>query len=631
MSDIISFVTAEAIKPLLKKLKQIRHDRHADLITVADTFGDPVQLASYYVEPYCQHQNPADYNEEDPISAIRSPVFATINDFFNREFSSPAEGKNVLFVLSDAGMGKTSLLMMIHLAYLTKFWPAQYRSVLLKLGPQTLEQVASLTERSRTVLLLDSLDEDPVAWEDPERRIISLLAATTNFRRVIVTCRTQYFPKSAADPFNRPGRVEIGGYVCPMLFLSYFDERQVDTYLSKRFRPSFLQRLNGQLAPEHVQAKLVLNKVRSLQFRPLLLAHIEDLLGTESVAWDDFGTYAALLDTWLLREERKLREQGHEVRKEDLLTACAIVALEMQKTGARTISLAKMEELIERSRDISYLKRFNFGGRSLLNRNSNGEFRFSHYSIQEFLVAYRMLGEQRRGAEFGITMTDQIFAFLSSRIEEFRRLLDVPSPSAGLRHVFDERQICRSCGLSREYALHAGIPVCSDRVQVSPTFVFSGARFDDMDLSERDLSGLCFTSCSFVRTNLSGSDLSRCNFTCASFEQADLSRANLTDAALIKVDLNTAVIESTTFNGARLDGVDISGRDLSGLSFRACAFIGAMLRGTDFSDCDLRSACFDEADLSAAIFSDALTDGATFEGAVTDGMVSNPKVKQSRK
>jgi uncharacterized protein YjbI with pentapeptide repeats len=596
MSDLISFVTSEAIKPLLKKLRSIQQKREAELIAISDLFGDPLELAKYYVEPYCQHQNPADYDEEDPISVVQSAVFSTINTFFNRAFVSSEGGKSTLFVLSDAGMGKTSLLMMIHLHYLSRFWPSQFSSVLLKLGPDTLDRIDALQNRGNTILLLDSLDEDPTSWGNPEARIIDLLAHTTKFRRVIITCRTQFFPKTATDPFNRPGRVEIGGYVSPMIYLSYFDERQVDRYLNKRFPANLWRRMRRRPSSLHIQAKHLLDKVHSLQFRPLLLAHIEDLLASQNVTWDDYGVYQALLEAWLLREEQKLRVQGADITQEQLMHACSVVAVAMQKAGRRTIDPAQLRELANLTFEVSYIQQFNFGGRSLLNRNSNGEFRFSHYSIQEYLLADHILHGQSEEATFDFLVTEQMLRFILDKLQSFK-IVEVQAYQevtlAG-KHSFSSREICLRCGLSAVYINHFRVFDCAGRVV--PSFVLSGLKFDDMDLSNKDLSFLVFRNSSFIRANLSKANLSGCDLRGAVFDDADLSMVNL--------------------SGARFRDLPPSSPDAS-LAVEAAqsvSFVRANLSGADFSRCDLRGTVFVGAKTSGVNLSEALYERTTFLG-----------------
>jgi hypothetical protein len=212
------------------------------------------------------------------MAQVRQPAFEVIDAFLKGDFAPLGDGRTQLFILSDAGMGKTSLLMMIRLMHLTAFWPKGYDCRLLKLGSDTLETVRAQPNQARTVLLLDALDEDPTAWRRIEGRLTEILDATRNYRRVILSCRTQFFPETAADAFGRPGRVQVGGYTCPMVFLSLFDDDQVDAYLRRRFPDTLGQRLLARDNPMRLRAAAVVRSMESLRFRPLLLAHIQDIM-----------------------------------------------------------------------------------------------------------------------------------------------------------------------------------------------------------------------------------------------------------------------------------------------------------------------------------------------------------------
>jgi len=149
---------------LLQRLKDIQDNRKQELNTISEIFGDPLELAKYYVDPDIQQVNPADENESDPVSSVRSPSMQTINDFFKGDFIKSDDGRTILFILADAGMGKTSLLMMIKLLNLTAFMPQQYSCSLIKLQPDSIKTIGEIQNKSKTILLLDALDEDPSCW-----------------------------------------------------------------------------------------------------------------------------------------------------------------------------------------------------------------------------------------------------------------------------------------------------------------------------------------------------------------------------------------------------------------------------------------------------------------------------------
>lgn len=268
--------------------------------------------------------------------------------------------------------------------------------------------------------MLDALDKDPLAWGNIESRSVALLDATTEFRRVILSCRTQFFPETGSDAFGRPGRVEIGGYICPMIFLSLFDEEQVDAYLHKRFPDRWRERLRFRDNPMRLRAREVVGSMQSLRFRPLLLAHIRDILDTKEQDWNAYRLYRVLVDRWLGREERKLREQ-HKLpeqlpdppSKEILWEVCTAVALDMQSRGERLLQRQELDTLTKGFPALASLEHFDVGGRSLLNRTAAGEFRFSHYSIQEFLVVHALETDAARLPPEPLRVTAEMWEFLT--------------------------------------------------------------------------------------------------------------------------------------------------------------------------------------------------------------------------
>lgn len=393
MVDELSFVSIKWLNPLWKKLNKIWKKRGGELDQLANTFGDPRLLAQYYIEPNCQHHNPANYDEDNgPRSYVKTPIFTTLNDFLS-EPKLPADGRNHLFVLADAGMGKTSLLMMLKLTQLMNFWPKNYDCLLLKLGESTLQQIEQQKQKAQTVLLLDALDEDPKAFGRIGDRIQELIEATLTFRHVIISCRTQFFPKPEQDAFDRDGRVVVSNYTCPMLFVSFFDDRQVKEYLVKRFPNPWHHGLSKRQDPKLLKALTAITAMKSLRFRPLLLAHIEDVLESEGKLTTSYLIYQALIKKWLQREIGKMHHQKllNVPNEAQLWQACRVLAVYLQALAKRELPESDLKQLIQRLPTVENLQHLDFGGRSLLNRTSNMEYRFAHYSIQEFLVVNAFL------------------------------------------------------------------------------------------------------------------------------------------------------------------------------------------------------------------------------------------------
>ncbi len=63
------------------KLKKIQEDRKVELDEINKImFGDPVELAKYYVEPDSQEMNPADTQELDKMVS-KQPIMIKVDEF----------------------------------------------------------------------------------------------------------------------------------------------------------------------------------------------------------------------------------------------------------------------------------------------------------------------------------------------------------------------------------------------------------------------------------------------------------------------------------------------------------------------------------------------------------------------
>jgi hypothetical protein len=161
----LTFVNIKWVKPLAEKLKTILETslgKRAEEVKILNAeFGDTRLLLDYYVVPNCQYHNPADHIEEE-LPLVQAPVYDALQLFLGIE-TVVRDGRNQLFVLADVGIGKTSLLLMLKLWHLFSYWPKGYDCLLLKLGEKSLDALNAHADKAKTVLLLDALDEDPMA------------------------------------------------------------------------------------------------------------------------------------------------------------------------------------------------------------------------------------------------------------------------------------------------------------------------------------------------------------------------------------------------------------------------------------------------------------------------------------
>ncbi len=478
--DIMPFGTGiDWIKKLWKILWKKREELKKELEEINNIiFGDPLEIARYYVEPYCQDVNPADYHDEQSFES-KEPVMQKINQFFKASAFNP--GDNQMFILSDAGMGKTAFLTMLKLMNLTSFWPSKKNFVLKKLGIGTIADIGKIENKRETILLLDSLDEDPSAYGRVKERLVEILRRTKNFSKVIITCRTQFFPEVEDDPLKRPGFFKLEEFTCPAKYLSFFSDEMVNQYLNKRF-PKKMWLFNDK---RRLLADSKVDKMRSLRCRPMLLSYIEDLV--ESPVNNEYEIYDALLRSWIKRE----KEKNKKIDENALYDACVILATDMQIKKIRNIDEKGIDKLIDQIKSVLQIRKINIKGRSLINKNSEGDFRFSHYSIQEFCVAKFLLEGCVYKPQKPIPLTTFIFDLIvqSGKSPKYIELLDFKGVNF--------KKVKKIKGIN-----------------------LIGANLKGADLSGVDLSGVDLSGADLSEADLSGANLDKANIDGANFNHA---------------------------------------------------------------------------------------------------------------
>ena len=595
---------------LIPKLAAIipkgRGKRREEIDKIADELiVIPEELAPFFVEPHIQPYNPAD-EDTDVDSLYRLPAFKVIEAFVN-EKRVRGEGGRQMFILADAGMGKTSLLAMLKLSHAESFWPKDYLCEALKLGPDTLYRLKEIKARGRTVLLLDAMDEDSSSFGRVKERIVEILKATQNFLRVIITCRTQFFPKTDDPIFQRQDRVKIEGFTCPVKYLSLFDDDQVRIYLEKKFDNANLVEREEKIK----KAEKMVNHMGDLRCRPMLLAYIDDLIEQESTD-NPYQIYNDLVESWLDRETCK--ELDVTLKKKKLLNACIYLARYMNLKGVREVKENQLAKLIRKVPKLADLKLMNVGGRSLLNKNSDGDFRFAHQSFQEFLLV-RSLKDW--GWNLG-PLSDVIKLFL-------RHLNGVDLSGASLIGAdFGEANLNKAklkeadlseANLSEVNLIEADLGKANlnranlNRANLSKANLIE-ASLTKTNMCEANLGRAKLCGSNLIGTDLSGADLSRANMsganlTEASLRNANLYKANMINSTPIRADLREINLVEAHLCGASLIGADLSGADLSeanlsGVDLSNANLNKANLRAADLSEGDLSGANMNEIDLNGA-------------------------------
>lgn len=356
-----------------------------------------------YIRTKCSESNPTIYSEIK--ESDQTPQY----DFFKfiDQFISESTNK-FLFVLADSGMGKTTAVLNYY-AY-NAFKKKRSRSE-IQLVPLCLKDSGNFTEsvkyKSDTVIIFDGLDEDTSAIKDCNNRIFEIVESTSSFKKVIITCRTQFFLSDQEIPTltksEKIGPRNLGEgkyYNFNKIYISPFDDDDVAEYLRKIY--PFWKREKRELAFQ------VIRKIPFLSVRPMLLAYVPEILDKKLNFTTAFDIYDTIVNAWYHRELIDVDINSFQSISEKLAKN---IYLKKDIRGMESIPYHELCLLI--SEFNLEIENWKITGRSLLNRDPVGNFKFSHRSIMEFLFVKRLLNQDTEC--INIELTDLMKAFLISR------------------------------------------------------------------------------------------------------------------------------------------------------------------------------------------------------------------------
>ena len=357
-----------------------------------------------FIETKAQNITPS--VEDEAATAGDFIVRQELIPFFIKRAFRKKEKDKFYLVLGDSGMGKTTFMINLYLRYNSFFNVGrQYTIKLLPFGEkrilEKIEEIKQKVDASNTILLLDAFDEyhkllppdkpDGLTDDVRFRQVLNeVIEAVQDFREIVITSRTQYFPGQEDKPYKLEiGRPDDGGtHTLVKLYLSPFDERDVTHYLNKKYGiVRFWNRRKKQVAKE------VVKNTPKLMVRPMLLSYIDVFVKGQAECRNTYQIYEALVNGWIEREGTK-REKEQEnkdaaefkLKLQDYSSKVALRLYERRKE-APSYSLSRDE-----ATDIDAgLKDYQITGQSLLTRDAAHQWKFAHRSILEFFLAKKAL------------------------------------------------------------------------------------------------------------------------------------------------------------------------------------------------------------------------------------------------
>lgn len=333
-------------------------------------------LSKYYIPTRAQEIDPC--NQEEIRNNNGKFYSFLLIPFFKKEaFKKSSSGKYYL-VLADSGMGKTTFLLRLYRKCIPSVVAHKYKKVemLHLVDRDCIEQIQKISYPEKTILLLDGLDENNEAIENCDDFFSKLVSTTMHFNKIVITCRTQFYA-SASDEPSRTGVIHVGngnkGCEIVRKYISPFSDEEVKLYLRKRFR--FKKKIQQK-------ALSIVNFVPDLMVRPIVLNWIEFLCDAKEEYQYTFQIYDTIIQKWIEREEL-----GSNSNK--LYELSADIANYMYQAESTTIPADGVNKIaLKKHID---LKPIIAKSRSLLNRNSAGEYKFAHRSFLEYFIVDNIL------------------------------------------------------------------------------------------------------------------------------------------------------------------------------------------------------------------------------------------------
>ncbi len=322
--------------------------RHQNLKAASDlspffNYQDVKVKRDLFIESKLQNNSPT--REDEPGFTHKYVVKEKLIPFFIKTaFNEKKVSDKFYLVLADSGMGKTTFLINLFVRYNSFFnLNRKYNIKLIPFGYKgdVIEKIKEIKkeEIKNTILLLDAFDEyvkilppakhDALNDDERFRKVLDEVIDTVqDFREVVITSRTQYFPGQEDRDYELkiPRFDEKGFHKLAKLYLSPFDDSEIRSYLNKKYGVlKFWNREKKQKALE------IVNNSPNLMVRPMLLNYIDLLVEDNQKYSNAYQIYEALVYKWIEREadKRKPDKDDRDRFKNNLYCYSRQVALKI--------------------------------------------------------------------------------------------------------------------------------------------------------------------------------------------------------------------------------------------------------------------------------------------------------------
>jgi hypothetical protein len=354
----------------------------------------------YYVPPNSKSVSQG-HGPEIRQDISDEPLFDKMDKLLDED-----SGDRHFMLFADSGMGKSSFVLNYYARNQLRSRRKRRRLVVVPLGrPDVDRDIKSIGKKGDTILFLDAFNEDTRATGDPEKRLAELIDLCRDFKRVLLTCRTQFLSRQQ-EGSDQTGILRIEprdgtikkAYELRKLYLAPLNKTQINEFVYNRFR--FWRPLKRHYARSLVE------RLPFLSGHPAFLSYIPDLIKQDISVDYSFQLYELLVNKWCER-------QSSWIVPETLKEFAETLAIELYTGRAkRGGEFMPVDEVISFADTLEpNAKSWKLNGDSLITRDAKDNFRFSQRSVMEYLFVERFLklpASQRRE----MAWTDQMKMFV---------------------------------------------------------------------------------------------------------------------------------------------------------------------------------------------------------------------------
>ena len=374
------------------------------------------------------------HNLDDPMEVERTESAKNLIDHFLDKVLVEDNTTNRFFcILAGAGMGKTTWTVNLVTSYINRYKESTcpYEIVLISLAHKDFaDKVNQIDPKGNTILILDALDENADASNNLDSFMRNLEHIIQDFRFVILTSRTQFFPSEEAEPY-KTGILKLSGdkgnFVFHKMYISPFSQEDVDAFLKKKY----LKRKKRN------KAVSIVKRCASLATRPLLLSHLDDILESDRDYITLYDIYTALIEAWVKREVLFIKGVEDDELRRKLYDFSLNFALELFANREQSTNMRMTKKHYEEFISTHNYTDYNFSGRSLINRDAEGTLKFSHKTFYEYFLAVAKIHNPDlelpdSGYELAWTFYEQI---VHGKLKN--------APSMGVMMIDDDIMLCQ--------------------------------------------------------------------------------------------------------------------------------------------------------------------------------------------